>query len=89
MRCIIQTRANAAFSLEEIEKLKVKYKSLKPILEEKKIYPGRYFVLQDINTIGELNDLVIDFGCHIVYGDTWEVNDKTYPVIEIYDQIKE
>lgn len=89
MRFTIQTRANAAFSLEEIEKLKVKYKSLKPILEEKKIHPGRYFVLQDINTVGELNDLVIDFGCHIVYGDTWEVNDKTYPVIEIYDQIRE
>lgn len=89
MRFTIQTRTNASFSKEEIEELKAKYKSLKPILEETKIHPSRYFVLQDINTIGELNDLVIDFGCHIVYGDTWAVNDKIYPVIEIYDQIRE
>jgi hypothetical protein len=85
----IQTTNKVSFSKVEIEELKAKYKSLKLILEETKIHPGRYFVLQDVNSIEELDALVEDFKCNIVYGGTGVVNDKTYPVIEIYDDYRE
>ena len=85
----IQTITDASFTLEEIGELEAKCPSLKLVKEENKKAGGWYYIFQDIDTIGELNDLVADFGCPIVYGDTWEANGTYYPVIEIYDQMRE
>ena len=85
----IQTITDASFTLEEIGELEAKCPSLKLVKEENKKAGGWYYIFQDIDTIGELNDLVVDFGCHIVYGDTWVCNNRAYPVIEIYDGLRE
>jgi hypothetical protein len=89
MKCLIQTVFRSTFIPNEIIDLEVKYPHLDLTMEENKICPGEYYIFQEVDTMKELDDLVADFGCHIVYGDMWEANGTYYPVIEIYDQMRE
>lgn len=56
-----------------------------PVLEELN-ERGCINIYTEINTLDDINRLVKEFGCHIVYGDT---NEDGYTIIEKYDSYRE
>lgn len=87
MKFLIQDVFSISFYQPKLEEIVSKYEI--DYIEKDEKYSSGYYVFKDINTIDELDAFVKKCGCHIVYGDEWEVNGVYYPVIEIYDTYRE